>query len=353
MKEKALISIIIPVYNAQSRLEQCVMSIKTQTYTKLEICLINDGSTDESGALCDRLAAEDTRIRVFHKENGGVSTARNRGLDEATGEYVVFVDADDYLASNGIEKMVEAIAERNCDIAIAGKYIDFYGNIFKKLPLKESKILETKQQCAEELLYLNQSSNFDVLWNKIYAKQFIDQNNVRFDPFATTSQDLIFNVDCFLNTPRVALVADAFYYYYKGFQETIVSRYNSKMYAIMQLRKAKLAELFQFYELEDQKEVVQWEGQAYLETVFNATVNIFRKGSPLKYRDRCKFIKSLYDDQYLQEISKRSSEIEGKKVLKLFVFFYKCHMIYLQEGTMHFLYKVNQLIKRIKYRNRG
>ena len=131
MKEKALVSIIIPVYNAESRLEQCVMSIKTQTYTNLEICLINDGSTDGSGALCDRLAAEDTRIKVFHKENGGVSTARNRGLDEATGEYVVFVDADDYLASNGIEKMVETIAARNCDIAIAGKYIDFYGNILK------------------------------------------------------------------------------------------------------------------------------------------------------------------------------------------------------------------------------
>ena len=95
-----LISVIVPVYNIEKYLERCVNSIREQTYTNLEILLVDDGSTDSSGTICDKFAEEDNRVRVFHKENGGSSSARNLGIAEAKGEYLGFVDSDDYISAN-------------------------------------------------------------------------------------------------------------------------------------------------------------------------------------------------------------------------------------------------------------
>ena len=104
-----LISVIVPVYNIENYLERCVNSIREQTYNNLEILLVDDGSTDSSGALCDRFAEADERIRVFHKENGGSSSARNLGIAEAKGEYLGFVDSDDYISANMYELLVGAL----------------------------------------------------------------------------------------------------------------------------------------------------------------------------------------------------------------------------------------------------
>ena len=101
----ALISVIVPVYNVEQYLTKCLESIVSQTYTNLEILLIDDGSTDGSGEICDRFASKDSRISVIHKANGGVSTARNLGMELCTGEYIMFVDADDYLSKNAIEHL--------------------------------------------------------------------------------------------------------------------------------------------------------------------------------------------------------------------------------------------------------
>lgn len=118
-----LITIIVPVYNIIEYLERCVNSIINQTYKDLEIILVDDGSTDGSGELCDRLALEDSRIRVFHKPNGGSSSARNLGIKESHGEYIGFVDSDDYIDSDFVELMLKAITSRNSDDAANDKTI--------------------------------------------------------------------------------------------------------------------------------------------------------------------------------------------------------------------------------------
>lgn len=118
--QNGVISIIVPVYNVEFFLEECVQSILGQTYTNLEVILVNDGSTDKSGELCNDFAAKDNRIKVVHKENGGLSCARNAGLEIATGEYVGFVDADDWIESDMYERMYAKIAENGADICICG-----------------------------------------------------------------------------------------------------------------------------------------------------------------------------------------------------------------------------------------
>ena len=122
MKQDVLISVIVPVYKVEAYLERCVRSIQTQTYRNLEIILVDDGSPDNCGALCDGFAREDDRIRVIHKPNGGLSSARNAGIDVARGEYFGFVDSDDWIEPEMYETMLEAALRENVKLVCAGRY---------------------------------------------------------------------------------------------------------------------------------------------------------------------------------------------------------------------------------------
>ena len=117
-----LVSIVVPIYKVEQYLERCVQSICNQTYPKLEIILVDDGSPDQCGELCEMYAKKDERIRVVHKENGGLSDARNEGVKYATGKYILFVDSDDYIAEDLVEKTVEVAETQNCDIVLFDYY---------------------------------------------------------------------------------------------------------------------------------------------------------------------------------------------------------------------------------------
>lgn len=151
-----LISVVIPVYNIEDYLERCVTSVCSQTYTNLEILLVNDGSTDGSGALCDTLAQRDERIRVFHKENGGSSSARNLGISQAKGEYIGFVDSDDYISENMYEILYGAIQKYGAEIAQAGRdEIDEQGSFLPNIcePPVETVFIESVDFLREMLMH--------------------------------------------------------------------------------------------------------------------------------------------------------------------------------------------------------
>ena len=134
MPDKDLISVIVPVYKAEKYLDRCVRSILSKTYGNLEVILVDDGSPDQSGDLCDAFAAEDNRVRVIHQENGGVSAARNAGLDVMQGKYFCFVDSDDYVEREIIEKLHVALVHNNVDLAICG-----YKRIFDRCGFRGGK----------------------------------------------------------------------------------------------------------------------------------------------------------------------------------------------------------------------
>ena len=136
-----LISVIVPVYNVEKYLKKCIDSIINQTYRNLEIILVDDGSPDNAGKICDEYALKDHRIRVIHKENGGLSDARNAGIDVANGEFIMFVDGDDYIADIAIEQFYQSILNDRVDIAIACMdSVDEYGNRVKMFSTAEKKI---------------------------------------------------------------------------------------------------------------------------------------------------------------------------------------------------------------------
>ena len=154
--EYPLISIIVPVYNVREYLPRCVQSLKSQTYPQIEILLVDDGSTDTTGKLCDRMAKEDPRIRVFHKENGGSSSARNLGILEARGEYLGFVDSDDYVEPDMYRKLYDAIEQYGAPAAQVGRdEIDPRGNRLPDIciPPEQAECMEAKDFMKELLMH--------------------------------------------------------------------------------------------------------------------------------------------------------------------------------------------------------
>ena len=171
--KQPLISVIVPVYNIIPYLPRCVESLRTQTYENLEILLIDDGSTDETPALCDRLATEDERIRVFHKKNGGPSSARNFGLQQAGGEYVGFVDSDDYVDADMYERLYGAIEKTGMPVAQVGRdEIDKDGNILPNIcePVATEQVIPAEGFLKELLMHRGDCSFCTKLLRKVDKK---------------------------------------------------------------------------------------------------------------------------------------------------------------------------------------
>lgn len=174
MKNLPLISVIIPVYNILEYLPRCVQSVENQTYGNLEILLVDDGSTDGTGALCDELAQKNAKIRVFHKENGGSSSARNLGIRQAKGEYLSFVDSDDYIEPWMIEKLYEGITTYNVKIAQIGRNeIDEQGNLLPDICIPPTEpVLYSDREFLKELLLHRGDCSF---CTKLIAGELFEQ----------------------------------------------------------------------------------------------------------------------------------------------------------------------------------
>lgn len=160
-----LISVIIPVFNVQEYISKCINSVINQTYTQLEIILVDDGSTDESGVLCDELVKRDVRITVIHQENGGLSDARNTGIKIANGDYVFFLDSDDYLSLDCLETLYNAIIEHDAEVAQTNFYYDFPNYLLYNNNLKGKDKVFTREEAMQGLLEQEVIKNF--AWGKL------------------------------------------------------------------------------------------------------------------------------------------------------------------------------------------
>lgn len=175
---KELISIVVPIYNVEDYLKECIDSICGQSYKNIEIILVDDGSTDGSPAICDVYAGLDNRIRVIHKKNGGLSDARNCGLEVARGEYVAFVDSDDYVNERFIEFLYNAMEDCNAQIAVCS-YQKVYDTPIAKSELPKYVIEEKNSISFLESLYQGKYSDMGfVAWNKLYKRQLFVENNI-------------------------------------------------------------------------------------------------------------------------------------------------------------------------------
>ena len=218
-----LISIIVPVYNVEKYIEKCINSIINQTYKNIEIILVDDGSKDRSGEICDELKLKDNRIKIIHKQNGGLSDARNAGMKIANGNYIGFVDSDDYIKEDMFETLYELCKKYNSDISIVS-YYEIYHN--KVIGVRDSKKLYelNKIDAMKEILIDRAIQSY--AWNKLFRRELFEQiefpTNKNFEDIATTL--LLFE-----KADKVVLLEDPKYYYVRR-DDSIVGNRNYKTY---------------------------------------------------------------------------------------------------------------------------
>lgn len=208
------VSIIVPVYNAEACLRRCVESVLNQEYTDFELLLADDGSQDQSGAICDGFAAEDSRVRVFHKENSGVSDTRNLCIRQACGRYLQFLDADDWITSNATKLMVRAMEEHSCDLVIS----DFYRVVGEKVSPKgdidEARVL-SREEYAAHMMENPADYYYGVLWNKLYRREIVERHHLRMDPAISWCEDFMFNLEYIRRAETFFALQVPVYYYVK------------------------------------------------------------------------------------------------------------------------------------------
>jgi glycosyltransferase involved in cell wall biosynthesis len=204
--EKDLISIIIPVYNVEKYLKECVDSVRKQTYKNLEIILIDDGSKDNSGKLCDELAKEDNRIKVIHKENGGLSDARNVGIENATGEYIQFIDSDDFVEKDMIEILHNDICQEKADVSMCSLYL--YKDGEKTTDASYKREIFNKEQVLKEILLDERVRSY--AWNKMFKKSLFE--SIRF-PKGKVFEDIYTMSPIFQKANKIVFNDIPLYYY--------------------------------------------------------------------------------------------------------------------------------------------
>lgn len=220
-----LISIIVPIYKVEKYLNKCIESILNQTYSNLEIILIDDGSPDKSGDICDFYKNKDSRIKVIHKKNGGVSSARNIGLDISKGKYIMFVDGDDYIDKNMVMGLYRLIKEQSADIAIGGvNDVDENNNqvnMSKKVTTFTINQLEAIRELLDEK-YFN-----SVCWGKLYEAWL--WKDKRFNENIKIGEDLEILYDIFERVKKVVVNTEKCYYYYTVRQNSVTHQeYNEE-----------------------------------------------------------------------------------------------------------------------------
>ena len=233
INDDLLISVIIPVYNAENYLEQCLNSIKNQTYKNFEVIIVNDGSKDNTEVICKRFLEDDSRFRYFSKENGGVSSARNFGLDNANGHYITFIDGDDWVEHNHLEILIKSITENNSDIAICS-YKEFDNNIDTYYTIvytkQEKNLLNFEKMNRDDFLIIfPKLMSINVCFNNAVAKLFRKElvTNLRFDTSIKYGEDLDFYFSLYLNVESISYV-DELTYVYRIHGDSTTSNFNQE-----------------------------------------------------------------------------------------------------------------------------
>ncbi len=222
MSENDLISIIIPIYNVEKYLKECLDSILGQTYKNLEIILVDDGSPDNCGNICDEYLKKDSRIKVIHKTNGGLSDARNHGINIATGEYICFVDSDDYIDKYYIEKLYMTIKKEGVKLAQCNILrVDDEKNILKKIGY-EKKVVKSGKNIIKEQYGVHVIEN-TVVWNKMYAIELF--KDIRF-PVGKIHEDEFTTYKILYNLDKVAIIDDYLYYYRENDDSIMKQKFN-------------------------------------------------------------------------------------------------------------------------------
>ena len=298
-----LVTIAIAAYNVEKFLKDGVSCIQNQTYSNLEIILVDDGSTDHTSEMCDEIAKEDSRIRVFHKENGGLGSARNVGIDQAQGKYLYFFDVDDSVESDFIADSVRFAKQKNADLIIYGYYARFSNSSEEELiSVSEREIHsndDLQKAYCDELLWLKHGNGF--AWNKFYRMSFLRKYNFHFGN-QRIQQDEPFNMQLYPKLENVYICDKAYYHYVIYTSGNAGSRYLPNKAEIITDVYHKFMTFYNDWKLADET-VLRYIRNRYVGGIFGVvTGNFFHKDCKLSKKEKQAKIKEILHSNELVDV---------------------------------------------------
>lgn len=340
-KQEKIVSIIIPVYNAEKCLGYCLNSIASQTYRNLEIILVNDGSTDDSLKICNNYAFLDSRIRVIDIPNAGVSNARNVGLKAAAGEYIEFADADDVLNPKMVETLVDKMDTYQSDLVICGfEMVSLNSNQqpqdiihFNSASLGEECVY-TQQLFFEKLsCILWRTSLLECPWNKMFRKDIIRNYNLQFPIDKSLGEDFCFNIDYFAYVDKVVILSDELYYYMQINQTALTRKFQAN-YFEDQLYLIKKFDDVVRKNIKLSKQERVYLAEYMVAKTIQSIRHLFDENSGLASAQRKARIAEIINNSYVRDAIKLAeyiddrylwikNEIEKSDIKKIYTFFEK------------------------------
>ena len=317
-RKMKLVSIIVPIYNAQSYLNRCLDSLLAQTLEEIEIILINDGSKDGSLAICREYAQRDARVIVIDQENAGVSAARNAGIDRATGQYIGFVDPDDWAEPQMYECMYEKIQALGCPVCFCNYYKDDKNNSVPKR-FKVKKDLLNKQEVIK-IIVSNMVGADDIMphynyvmgcvWRCLYERSFIEKHHLRFEESIGFMEDLVFNVSALLKVDSLCIVPEFLYHYVQN-PKSILHTYNKNMWTDQMKVHSLLEEVIKEAGLEEMMR--NRLDMRYVGMAFGAIYNEVNGKSKNSVKYKMDKVKEICADKKLKLSLERMHPIRGSE----------------------------------------
>ncbi len=289
--EKTTVSVIMPVYGVEDYVGGAIESIQAQTLTDWELFCVDDGSKDRSGEVCDAYAAEDARIRVIHKENGGAPSARNVAIDQAEGKYLYFCDADDWAEPTMLEDMVNIAEKNGSQLVVAGFYIDTYYSDTEKVTQSQevpSRVFETQRQFREHAHELFDQNLLYTPWNKLFLASYIKDNQLYFPQ--TFWDDFPFNLSVVRNIERVAVTDRKYYHFIRKREESETARYRDDMYEKREEEDGWMHELYEYWGVMT-PEVREFLDRRYIERLIGCVENLTNRNCTLSNEEKMREIR--------------------------------------------------------------
>lgn len=312
--EKDLISIIVPIYNVEKYIRKCINSIINQTYKNLDIILIDDGSPDRCGKIIEQYSQNDKRIVCVHKKNGGLSDARNSGLDIAKGEYITFVDSDDFIANDFIEKLYDCIKKNKTLISQCGiAYVDDCDNLGKKII--PSKNLVEKYEYLKEMYNEEHSTDYVVVWNKMYHRSIF--NKLRF-PVGKIHEDEFTTYKFIYFQDKVTFTNDTIYFYRQNDDSITRKKFNIKRLDCLEALEERII----FYKSHNEEELINYTKKHYLHILILNYMKL--KKYYLNEKNKRKKIVMKFKKNYDKKIN-----LNFKEKIKFFIFKLNPEIFYL------------------------
>lgn len=312
------VSIIVPVYNVENYILECITSIIEQTYANLEIIIINDGSTDKSKEICESLQKKDERIVFISKHNSGVSDTRNIGINKSTGDYIIFVDSDDYIDKSYIEEMVKWMNEEFIDMTVCN-YIEIYKNtVLHHNNDLTDKLVITNKEAINDIYKLRSFGGY--LWNKIFKSEIIKKNNIRFNQEIHMCEDMLFLLKYLSKCNNVRIISKELYFYRmrkssivwnknKIKYKTLYSSYN-EMYKIIEKNNVEMDYFYYMvlnsifsnnFKLIDMQRYLQFNLLTAYDYVSKSKNITNKEKIKLKMKENINFIYSNYMDRKIKK----------------------------------------------------